>query len=425
LVLGPVGGDAGPAAPDLAAHRAAADTAGVSLHDYAALTAAQSEQRLGIARSADDQMIIYTGGTTGYPKGVQWRHEDLYFAALSGANLRGEPRRTVTELVSAARASDEVRPLIVIPPLMHGNAIFSVLIALLAGTHRVIVDKFDPAAILELVARYDAMGMTVVGDGMARPLLDQMRTEGAPDVSRIEVIGSGGALLSDEVKGGIRNFAPKVRFIDSFGSTETGQDGVLESGPGGIKYAVAKHPDLRLVDDDLQPVGVGEEGNFARLGHVPLGYYNDPAKTAETFRTIEGRRAAVLGDRGRLAEDGRIVFLGRGSTCINTGGEKVFPEEVEQALKAHPRVADAIVVGVPDERMGSAAAAVIAPTGSPGALEPGEEAELTASITAHCREVLAGYKVPRHYRYVPAATRTASGKADYRWAAQQFEGFDT
>lgn len=245
---------------------------------------------------------------------------------------------------------------------------------------------------------------------MARPLVDELAAHpGEYDLSSLFIFGSGGALLSASVRAQLHEMYPSLYITDRFGASETGTDGELASARG-ERPRLAHSGNVQVLDDALRPVAPGGTGRIAKSGHVPLGYYGDEAATRATFPVIDGVRWALLGDMARVDEDGSIVVLGRGSTCINTGGEKVFPEEVEQALKAHPAVLDAVVAGVPDERFGERVAAVVS-------LRTGASADAEA-LRAHCRDSLAGYKVPARVEFVPVVVRSPSGKADYRWARQ-------
>jgi 3-oxocholest-4-en-26-oate---CoA ligase len=275
--------------------------------------------------------------------------------------------------------------------------------------------RFDPTAIWHLVDKEKVNTIVIVGDVMAGPLLDELTSAppGTYDASSLFALGSGGAILSANTKDRIAKVLRNVMVVDGFGSSETGVVGTKATmsgtGPaGGPRFTVNEQTEV--LDDKLQPVTPGSDtiGRLARRGHIPLGYCHDPDKTAETFVESGGVRWVLPGDMARVESDGTVVLLGRGSVSINTGGEKVFPEEVESALKCHPDVKDAVVVGLRDERWGERVVAVVEPVagGSPG-LE---------DLQASCREQLAGYKVPRELCLVDHMVRSPSGKADYRWA---------
>ncbi|MFE1781709.1 acyl-CoA synthetase [Streptomyces sp. NPDC059506] len=401
-------GGAGAAAPEW--------PSGVRAADYEEALAAASPVADFAGRSNDDLYIVYTGGTTGNPKGVMWRHEDFFFAALGGGNPFGEPHRSAEAVAAGAAAMPEMGFLVPIP-LMHGAASYTLFTALFMGFKVVLQRRFDPVDCLRLVQEEKTFTLAVVGDAIARPLADAIAAHGAEyDLSALTHVASGGALFSRSVREELRRLLPNVTLRDGFGASESGVDGSVVVGEDG-RPRLTVGPAVQVVGPDFRPVapGSGEPGWVARRGHVPLGYYNDERKTAETFRTVDGVRWVMPGDMAVVEEDGSIVLLGRGSQCINTGGEKVFPEEVEEALKAHPAVLDALVAGVPDPRFGQRVAAVVELR--PDAPEPG-----AADLQAHCRGLIAGYKVPAALTVVPSVVRSPSGKADYRWARKVLSG---
>lgn len=387
---------------------AAAFPESVTVADYAAAVGAAPAVRPDNGRSGDDKLIIFTGGTTGLPKGVLWRHEDFFFSALAGGNHYGPPRPTVEEIVAAA-AEVPSAGYVITAPMMHGAGTYTLFSALLLGSKVVISRKFDAAQTLRLVESEQAMVLAVVGDAMARPLVDELAARpGDYDLSSLFIFGSGGALLSHSVRSQLQAMFPNLYITDRFGASETGTDGQLDRGDDG-RPRLAHTGNIQVLDDALRPMPPGGMGRIAKAGHVPLGYYGDEAATRATFPVIDGVRWALLGDLAAVSDDGTIVVLGRGSTCINTGGEKVFPEEVEQALKAHPAVMDAVVAGVPDDRFGERVAAVVELRAEGPAADADE-------LRDHCRATIAGYKVPSRIEFVPQVVRSPSGKADYPWA---------
>ena len=368
----------------------------------------QDTSPVGNQRSDDDLYFLYTGGTTGMPKGVMWRNEDIFAAALSAAV--GEIS-SPEEIATKSIPEEFARPSLVIAPLMHGAAQWGMCNMLFGGGGIALYTQrgLDPEAVWDLVERERCMGLTLVGDAMARPLADALASSGrARDFSGFYRIGSGGGVFSPAVQDALREQIPHVQVMDSYGASEMGAGGMSAEG-GARRFTVS--PELNVLDDDLEPVEPGVVGRLARTGHIPLGYYKDEAKTAATFPVdAHGQRWSVPGDAATVDPDGVVTLLGRGSQCINTGGEKVYPEEVEEALKSHPAVYDALVVGVPDERWGERVVAVVQPRG--------DARPTVADIAEHCRSSIAGYKVPRALTFVDAVRRSPAGKADYRWAKE-------
>ncbi|WKX73674.1 acyl-CoA synthetase [Streptomyces sp. XD-27] len=365
-------------------------------------------------RSADDRFVIYTGGTTGLPKGVVWRQEDLFFAGLGGGAPTGEPVARPEELAARVAAGGEGLVFFPTPPLMHGTSTLTSFIAFDYGQKVVLHRRFAPPEVLRTVARERVTSVSLVGDAMLRPLVDALAGPcRGVDCSSLYAVSSSGAVLSETVRDRFTALLPHVTVLNNFGSSESGFNGTAtdDSGPRtGFRLRVDAR--TTVVDPAThRPVPVGEPGRIARRGHVPLGYYNDPEKTADTFFEADGDRWVLLGDMATVGADGVVTVLGRGSQCINTGGEKVYPEEVEQALKAHPDIYDALVAGVPDAHWGSRVAAVVQPC-------PAAEPLTAEAVRAHCRDRLAGYKIPRTVVFTDHIQRSPSGKADYRWAAE-------
>jgi acyl-CoA synthetase (AMP-forming)/AMP-acid ligase II len=376
--------------------------------------AAGSPERGFPARSADDQFIIYTGGTTGMPKGVMWRQEDLFFAGLGGGAPTGEPVKKPEELAERVAAGGSGITFFPTPPLMHGTSTLTAFIGFHFGQRIVLHRKFVPEEVLRTVEREKVTSMSLVGDAMLRPLIDALSGPmKGTDCSSMFSVSSSGAIMSETVRRQFRELVPNALLLNNFGSSESGFNGTAtdDSGPErGFRIRVNSR--TQVVDPAThEPVAVGEVGRVAQCGHVPLGYYNDPRKTAETFFEKDGRRWVLLGDMATVDAEGVVTVLGRGSQCINTGGEKVYPEEVEQALKSHPDVYDALVAGVPDTKWGNHVAAVVQ-------LRKGADRLSLTDLQNHCRAQLAGYKIPRQLVLTESIQRSPSGKADYRWARE-------
>jgi 3-oxocholest-4-en-26-oate---CoA ligase len=297
---------------------------------------------------------------------------------------------------------------------MHGAGTLTVFLVLLIGVKVILSPKFDPAQALQLASAEKATGLLVVGDAMARPIADELAAHpGEYDLSSLVYFASTGVRLSPSVREQLLAMCPNLLISDGFGSSDAGNAGQLAPGEDGRPRLIPRG-NVTVLDETLRPVGTGGVGQIARSGHVPLGYYGDEAATKATFPVIDGVRWALMGDMAEVDRDGSIIFLGRGSMCINTGGEKVYPEEVEQALTGHPAVMDALVAGIPDERFGERVAAVVS-------LRPGMAAS-TDALREHCRKTLAGYKVPARITFVTQVQRSPSGKADYRWARAVLAG---
>lgn len=392
--------------------------------DAASLGAAEYEEAIGAAspardfepRSPDDLFIIYTGGTTGMPKGVMWRHEDLFFTFMGGGNPLGEPIAKPEDLAGRALARDPQLVQFPIPPLIHGAAQLGCFIGFNWGDKVVLLRKFDPVKAWEAVEAERVNTITIVGDAMAIPMADALEaTPDRWDLSSLVYLGSAGALFSQDVKERLRRLLPNRFVTENFGSTEsghTGQEAMEDARPkgGGLRFRMHEH--TTVLDDDLKPVepGSGKTGVIAVGGRIPVGYYKDAEKTARTFVEVDGTRYVIAGDYGTIDADGTVIVYGRGAVCINSGGEKVYPEEVEAAVKAHPAVEDAIIVGVPDEKWGERVAAVVQ-------LRPGASLTL-GGLDEHCRSRIAGYKIPRQLTIVDTVARHPSGKPDFPWARE-------
>ncbi len=372
--------------------------------------AGRSAERDFAERSNDDLYIVYTGGTTGYPKGVMWRHEDVWRTLGGGIDFYTGERLGEHDQSKKALESDAMMTF-PLSPIMHGGAQWGMLMHLFGGHTTVLAPTFDAAEVWRKIDEHGVQLIFMTGDAMARPLIEEFET-GEHQGTSLFVVSSSAAVFSRPVKERWMDAFPNAIFTDSIGASETGFQGL-----GMVSRDTAKAqgavctlgPEVVVLDDDnkvLDPAtSVGVVGRLARSNSVPLGYYKDPEKSAATFIDIDGTRYSVPGDFARIEEGNIVTLLGRGSNCINTGGEKVYPEEVEMALKSHPDVFDALVIGTPNERFGSQVTAVVEPReGASPSLE---------SIDAHLRPMLSGYKIPRALVVVPQIPRHATGKANY------------
>ncbi len=390
---------------------------------YDEVCAAASPERDFGERSGDDLYVLYTGGTTGMPKGVMWRQEDVYFALGQGIDaLTGERVADEWTMSQKAAASGGGLSFLVIPPLMHGAAQWGSMGQMLQGNTIVLLPKFSGDDVWSVVEKEGVNSALITGDAMGRPMIDHLLEDPTRyDTSSIIAVASSAAIFSPTVKDQFLEVFPNLIITDSIGSSEGGFNGIKMVGKGTTQQqggpTVIPGPDVAVLNDDLELIdpSSNEVGKLGRTGNIPIGYYKDEKKTAETFIiAADGRRYAMGGDMACWEPDGTLTLLGRGSTTINSGGEKIHPEEVEQALKDHPAVFDCIVVGVPDERWGQAVAVVVQ-------FREGHDAELT-ELTDHARKFVAGYKVPREMHRVDEIVRSPSGKPDYPWAAKLARG---
>jgi acyl-CoA synthetase (AMP-forming)/AMP-acid ligase II len=373
-------------------------------------------------RSADDIYLLYTGGTTGFPKGVMWRHEDIYRVLLGGTDFAtGEPLADEYDLSKQAVANPPMVRL-PIPPMIHGATQSATWMSIFSGQTVVLAPEFNADEVWRMIHQHKVNLLFFTGDAMARPLLDALEAHQEQgneyDLSSLFLLASTAALFSTSLKEKFLELLPNRVITDSIGSSETGFGGTSvvakgQSHTGGPRVNIDRN--TVVLDDEGNEVvpGSGVRGIIAKRGHIPVGYFKDEKKTAETFQTINGVRYAIPGDYAEVEADGSVTMLGRGSVSINSGGEKIYPEEVEAALKGHPDVFDALVVGVPDERFGQHVAAVVQ-------ARDGARPTL-AELDGFVRSEIAGYKVPRSLWLVDEVKRSPAGKPDYRWAKDTTE----
>ena len=381
--------------------------------DYEDAISSSSTERDFEERSNDDLYMLYTGGTTGKPKGVVWRQEDVW--RVLGGGIDWYSGRPIDDEWEHAKTGADGGQLVrfPIPPFIHGGSQWAIFQSLFAGGKAVVYPDFDAEAVWRAVEKHQVNVVFITGDAMGRPMIDALEA-GEYNTSSVFSVASSAALFSPSVKDRYLEAFPNAVIVDAIGSSETGFGGMGMAVKGQSRVGaptVKADPNTHVLREDgtqIEP-GSGETGMLARTGHIPLRYHNDPVKSASTFVEYNGVRYSLPGDHARVEADGTITMLGRGSMSINTGGEKVFPEEVEAALKAHPDVFDVSVVGVPDDRFGQRVAAVIA-------TRDGARPSLT-DLNEVVRAELAGYKTPRSVWFVDDFKRSPAGKPDYRWAS--------
>ena len=381
----------------------------------------EDESRLKVQRSGDDQYILYTGGTTGMPKGVVWRMEDVLMTLGGGIDaVTGEKYKTPEEFADKCFQDQTIA--LALAPFMHGGAQWQSFNAFFSGWKLIINDQisFDADYIWEVVAKEKVMNLTIMGDAMGRPLCDALpkAIEKGLDLSSLFVLSSTASVFSATIKDTILEFLPNLFLIDAVGSSETGatgvnihtKDGKLKDSGGGPKFTKPDFSEILNLDtkDIIPPSDTQTIGYLARKGHVPLAYYKDEEKSKKTFIEVNGERYSIPGDMAKYEADGQMTLLGRGSVSINSGGEKIFPEEVEMALKAHPNIFDCLVVGVKDDRWGQKVVAVI---------QRREDIEMSLEeIKEVASKYIASYKMPKAIVFSELIERAPSGKPNYQWA---------
>ncbi|OBG86535.1 acyl-CoA synthetase [Mycobacterium sp. E802] len=386
--------------------------------DYESIVADTSTPAAApVEPSADDLYVLYTGGTTGMPKGVLWRQHDIFMTAFGGRNMMTGAKAESTEEIATRASENPGTKLMILPPLIHGAAQWAAMTAITTGQTLVfpsVVDRFDAEDVVRTIEREQVLVATVVGDAMARPLVAAIEG-GVADVSSLAVVANGGAQLTPYVKQQLIDSKPNLMVVDGVGSSETGAQMSHMSAPGAVSTGTFNAgPDTCVVTEDFTAVltpGHDGLGWLAQRGYVPLGYKGDAAKTAATFPVIDGVRYATPGDRARHLDTGAIELLGRDSVTINSGGEKIFAEEVESAIASHPAVSDVVVAGRPSERWGQEVVAVVS-------LVDGTAADADELIR-HAESSIARYKLPKAVVFRPRIERSPAGKADYRWAREQ------
>ena len=387
------------------------------------LIANEDESRLDVDRSGDDKYILYTGGTTGMPKGVVWRMEDVLMTLGGGIDAVTGEKYPTPEAFADKCLQDQTIAL-ALAPFMHGGAQWQSFNSFFSGWKLIINDQvsFDADYVWEVVAKEKVMNLTIMGDAMGRPLCDALprAIEKGLDLSSLFVLSSTASVFSASIKDTILEYLPNLFLIDAVGSSETGatgvnihtKDGKLKDSGGGPKFTKPNFSEILNLDtkEVIPPSDTETIGYLARKGHVPVAYYKDEEKSKKTFIEVGGERYSIPGDMAKYEEDGQMTLLGRGSVSINSGGEKIFPEEVEMALKAHPNIFDCLVVGVKDDRWGQKVVAVI---------QRRENDELSLNdIKDAASKYIASYKMPKEIVFSELIERAPSGKPNYQWAQE-------
>lgn len=385
--------------------------------DYESIVGSGTAVLPPLEPSPDDLYVLYTGGTTGMPKGVLWRQHDIFMTSFGGRNMATGELITSLDDIAARVTEGPGTKILTLPPLMHGAAQWAAMTAMTTGQTIVFMANpghLDADEVVRTIEREKALVVQVVGDAVARPLADAIE-RGSADLSSLAVVANGGALLTPTAKQRLIDVKPGLIVIDGVGSSETGIQMNHMSAPGAVSTGKFNAgPDTFVAAEDFAAIlEPGHDGNgwLAQRGFVPLGYKGDAEKTAKTFPVIDGARYSIPGDRARHLADGSIELLGRDSVTINSGGEKIFAEEVETALLSHPAVADVVVAGRPSERWGQEVVAVIS-------LAEGADAD-AQDLIEHAANSIARYKLPKAVVFRPAIERSPAGKADYRWAREQ------